>query len=588
MPPKKQASEKSPKKQTEAKKYVDPESPEAFERELKNLATQAQSETWLKWIIEQFLVYTRAVLLLTLTGLYSTVSKAALSPVYGDIPTSIYHTKVIMVAAFAGWSMNLMFRRHLPVKTQKLIPLVAAYIPMVQFYLFKLSGVFTAKWGPMVTEALTLFPVVVFCVASTADILEQADLDGLPKWAADAAPGFWSYGVFTFVAMFSEGNLQMIIGKSWATSRMGLEMVLAGIATIIAPSKLLLYTIPALLHTAILNTHVMTPTATQALNSTLRGYGWTLIDRRESVTGYISVMDSDKDGFRVMRCDHSLLGGEWTNFAKPIVAEPIYSIFTMLENVRLVEVEGQVPDKKARALNIGLGIGTTPGALIAHGIDTTIVEIDPVVYDFAVKYFNLNKKHTAVMEDAVKYTARATKDEHERFDYIIHDVFTGGAEPIPLFTLEFLQSLHTLLKPNGVIAINYAGDFMLPPLSTVARTVRSVFPSCRIFRESEAPSEDTKFLEGRDFDNVVIFCRKTNDKITFRNAVVGDFLQSRAREVYMYPRYEVFDSAFLTGEDVGIVSVNDTEKLANWHPQTGLGHWAVMRTVVPKEIWENW
>jgi spermidine synthase len=91
--------------------------------------------------------------------------------------------------------------------------------------------------------------------------------------------------------------------------------------------------------------------------------------------------------------------------------------------------------------------------LIAHGIDTTIVEIDPIVYEYAVKYFGLPANHTAVIEDAVAYAERTAKNEAEQFDYIIHDVFTGGAEPIPLFTMEFLQSLHTLLKPNGVIAI---------------------------------------------------------------------------------------------------------------------------------------
>lgn len=81
------------------------------------------------------------------------------------------------------------------------------------------------------------------------------------------------------------------------------------------------------------------------------------------------------------------------------------------------------------------------------------MEIDPIVYDYAVKYFGLPANHTVAIEDAVSYTARIAQDQAEGFDYIIHDVFTGGAEPIPLFTLEFLQSLSTLLKPNGVVAI---------------------------------------------------------------------------------------------------------------------------------------
>ena len=91
---------------------------------------------------------------------------------------------------------------------------------------------------------------------------------------------------------------------------------------------------------------------------------------------------------------------------------------------------------------------------MAHGIDTTIVEIDPAVYDLALKHFNLPHNHTAVIQDAVAYTKNlATDPKGRRFEYIVHDVFTGGAEPIPLFTLEFLQSLNALLKPNGAIVI---------------------------------------------------------------------------------------------------------------------------------------
>ena len=91
---------------------------------------------------------------------------------------------------------------------------------------------------------------------------------------------------------------------------------------------------------------------------------------------------------------------------------------------------------------------------MAHGIDTTVVEIDPVVHAFAKKYFQLRENNVPVLSDAGRYTKKLADDAAgARFDYIVHDVFTGGAEPIDLFTLEFLQQLHTLLKPHGAIAI---------------------------------------------------------------------------------------------------------------------------------------
>lgn len=101
----------------------------------------------------------------------------------------------------------------------------------------------------------------------------------------------------------------------------------------------------------------------------------------------------------------------------------------------------------------GAGVGTSPGAFIAHGINTTIVEIDPVVLDYATEYFGLSPNHNAVVANAVTYMSDVANSTEERYDYIIHDVFTGGAEPLDLFTHEFMTNLHAALKPDGVIAI---------------------------------------------------------------------------------------------------------------------------------------
>lgn len=112
-----------------------------------------------------------------------------------------------------------------------------------------------------------------------------------------------------------------------------------------------------------------------------------------------------------------------------------------------------VPDTD-NIVNSGLGIGTAPAALIAHGVHTTTVEIDRVVHDFASSHFDLPNNHTSIIGDAVKVVSdiQSNRISHE-YDYILHDVFTGGAEPIDLFTMEFLTDLRRLLKQDGVIAI---------------------------------------------------------------------------------------------------------------------------------------
>ncbi|KAI0419369.1 S-adenosyl-L-methionine-dependent methyltransferase [Xylaria grammica] len=583
----------APKKQVSQKKGapVSPNPPgtkEDFENELKTLAGQAKNDTWSRWGKQQVAVYGKAAALVILTAVYANVSVLTLSPVYGQIAANRLHQYVVWAGLFVGWAGNLALRRVLPVKTITILPLIALQIPMFQFYLFALSNLFGAEYGPAITEALTLFPLVVVSASCIADILDEADLSGLPSSIASPAPGLVSYIVFRYSETTFFKQLVEQMGTSIMQTRMALELVLAATYSVMGRSQLLRYAVPGILHAAFYNTHLMTESATASLNSTLSTNGWSLVDRWESNTGYISVLDSYANGYRVMRCDHSLLGGEWTKFGRKIVAEPVYSVFTQLEAIRLVQVPGKAPDNEAHALNIGLGIGTTPSALISHGIDTTIVEIDPIVYKFASKHFGLPPNHTAIIEDVVSWSQLNAESLHEHFDYIVHDVFTGGAEPVDLFTDTFLKGLEHMLKPSGVIVINYASDFTLLSLNIVVNTIRDIFPSCRIFRENEPPSEDEVREKGRDFDNVMIFCVKIDDQITFRKPVEADYLQSLSRRQFLVPRHEVPLSAFSTHDEVGILRANETEKLAKWHDQSALRHWDVMRTVMPSEIWNQW
>ena len=87
-----------------------------------------------------------------------------------------------------------------------------------------------------------------------------------------------------------------------------------------------------------------------SLNQTLQADNWALIERTESVTGYVSVLESIEKGFRVLRCDHSLLGGQWVMIQGQKASEPIYGVFVMLEAVRLIETKEKPADKDAQAL----------------------------------------------------------------------------------------------------------------------------------------------------------------------------------------------------------------------------------------------
>lgn len=81
------------------------------------------------------------------------------------------------------------------------------------------------------------------------------------------------------------------------------------------------------------------------------------------------------------------------------------------------------------------------------------------------------------------------KELRSTYDYIIHDVFTGGAEPIDLFTREFIMGLSDLLRSDGVVAIVRAPKINLSAAKLGLQTSRttpatSSFPSPR---QSSAP-----------------------------------------------------------------------------------------------------
>ena len=385
-----------------------------------------------------------------------------------------------------------------------------------------------------------------------------------------------------------------------------MQLLLASTYSCLAPSPsmLRLLAIPALIHAFLANPHFDSARTLNVLNGTLHTHNWTIADRRWSTTGYISVLESLNDEYRVLRCDHSLLGGEWQLTEERRVEEawkvnePIYAAFEMMEAVRLIELDPVLLDAEAHALVIGLGIGTAPKAFIAHGIDTTIVELDPIVHEYAVKYFGLPENHTAIVADAVQWVSETAAKGNLHYDYIIHDVFTGGAEPLALFTDIFLQNLRSLLTPNGAIVLNYAGDLTIPLTIKVLNTIDMTFDSqCKIYRDTppELETDGDKVAINDDFTNMVIFCRNSAGPITFRTPSEADFLGSKSREHYMLPdprlqiQFPLHDSEQRSQAlPDNVIKQGEWEQWVAQQAESALKHWYIMRKVVPDAVWELW
>ncbi|RPA83345.1 S-adenosyl-L-methionine-dependent methyltransferase [Ascobolus immersus RN42] len=582
-----------------------------------------------------FLIFGQfALIVIALAASYG--SQLTLAPVYGSAAAGLHHRKLASAAYILGWASKFVLSGVIP-RPAFLLAAWACYVPYLQTYLFQFSENWGNEYGPIVTEALTAYPVIFLAALQAAIWIDRGGI------VADAVPGLATFKLFQSLIDLAPITIGPYIGKNELLTRCGIETLMGVLSSVLSlNNKLVALAVPGLIQTFLSNPMCSNMDPAQAvMTETLNKHNFTLVARADSITGYISVLDNNFHNYRLLRADHSLLGGEWV---KPPVGfegqgsgekEPVYAIFVMLEAVRLVEPQPKSEDKKA--LVIGAGIGTVVNGLLRQSVAVDLVEIDPIVHKYATEYFGLLPNHTAYIEDAAAFARRQTGTDvvpkfgeekvaepvpvaKKQYDYIVHDVFTGGAVPASLFTVDFLEKLKILLAEDGVIAINYAGDLLLPPARSIIYTILSVFgnDNCQVFREDEPV--DTPERKIKDFTNMVVFCTKKGPEVPgtpsfkFRRPREEEFLGTFSRKRCLYPEWKInveeqfgwkMLPAVEANEEAGTVAqpaqrvrVKETddyvllkretiEKFSQWQMESAIGHWSVMRTVFPGEVWEN-
>lgn len=194
-----------------------------------------------------------------------------------------------------------------------------------------------------------------------------------------------------------------------------------------------------------------------------------LVFEEESHYGWVRVVDQPELGVRWLMSGGSTIGAE--------------DLSTGLGVLGYQQVVGQLPRFNLEgdsALLVGLGSGHLVNTYAEFGVATDSMEIDPSVAYAAHEYFNFTPTGDVIVGDA-RYQI---KQLDKQYDFIIHDCFTGGAEPIHLLSVEMFQELRALLKPGGVLALNFVGlteEGEEAPVEAVARTLDQVFEYRRTF-----------------------------------------------------------------------------------------------------------
>lgn len=136
-------------------------------------------------------------------------------------------------------------------------------------------------------------------------------------------------------------------------------------------------------------------------------------------------------------------------------------------------------------LLIGLGGGTLATRWASLGWAVDAVEIDPVVGELAVEFFDVDeRKCTIYYQDGRQYLARSD----EIYDLMIIDAFGSSSIPFHLTTVEAFELAAARLSPDGILAMNVITEGWRDPiLAALTATLRVHFAEVVALPTNEPP-----------------------------------------------------------------------------------------------------
>lgn len=210
--------------------------------------------------------------------------------------------------------------------------------------------------------------------------------------------------------------------------------------------------------------------------------GFSVLSESESIYGWVRVVDDEKNGYRLLLSDASVLSA-----VEQASGRSLLNYQTFFRWIPLFRPGAR------EALLVGLGGGHVARDLKAAGIATDTIEIDPAVAQAAQDYFGFQPTGAFIVGDA-RYEIKRLK---KQYDFIMNDCFTGGSEPTHLLSREMLAELKGMLKPSGVLAVNYVGFRQgegSEGVASVHATLKTLFPHIRVFTTENGDFTDFIFL----------------------------------------------------------------------------------------------
>ncbi|KAJ2721345.1 hypothetical protein GGI07_004015 [Coemansia sp. Benny D115] len=540
-----------------------------------------------------------------------------LEPLYGNVLPQVGFMRGAVASAVLGGVLGARYWRRIvaPNRAANLLSIdaktgralaatldIAALLtvlaPVRTAYVLRFSGYLGPVWGPLLTHCTLAFPVFALAgFATTVGALRFTYNPGVPVLqgamlvyvVGSTAGCAWllqsvgplhrgCHGLLLVGAYLAIGALliKLLAGHqesvdvvSDATTPAAKAQTTTGLSAALL-RKLRFVPTAAIAFLAVTTLFGHTRCISRGVINTAPGY--TMLAREESVTGWVTVADEDKRPLRLLRSGHSIIGACW----RP-TEESSFGVFYYADAVRMIRGAAR---KNERALQIGLGIGVSARSLHEQNVRVDIVEIDPAVHRAAEQFFGLPRNLNGVfLQDGRAFVEDAPA---ATYDYIVHDVFTGGSVPAALFSQEAIAQLRRILRPDGVLAMNYVGvpnDHKV--LSHVVATLRTAFAHVRCFAERGADGK----VDADKMTNMMFFA--SNKPVVFNISpaklrAVG-LHTIRAR---MLSEMEASEVALDGLPAEGVRPLTDSwNPLTKWQVGTAIEHWHTMRAMFPEEYW---
>ncbi|MBF0177672.1 MAG: spermidine synthase [Magnetococcales bacterium] len=176
-----------------------------------------------------------------------------------------------------------------------------------------------------------------------------------------------------------------------------------------------------------------------------------------------------------------------------------------------------------RALMVGLGGGTMARFLLEHfpACQVDVVEIVPTMPDIARHYFGLplSPRLRIHLDDGAHYlhvlASQLSPLSPPPFDLLLIDAYNAQGMAEALFAATFFQNCHTLLEPQGVMAVNLTRS-KPETFSQATAAIEATFAGC------------TRQLRPAGSNNVILFASPGPEPLGLRR--MPRFLASRRNQ----------------------------------------------------------